>query len=779
MQNHDSQMGRWIVEFGNYSMILLHRAGQEHINADFWSRVPELVDSMCNYFREDIPLESLPCHTTGPNGESIPCKKCKKMKEEWSDFDENVDDTLPLAGIIKKISLDFSHLDPEQNVSISLRGVSDEELRLLQQQDYDFGPLITWLEEGKEPTEGELTISSPALRHYWSVKKQFVFKEGVLYFRWEDLKDSRLLLCIPESVKDLVFFYCHDSMWEGHPGEIGTKQEVLKRFYWRGASTDCELYCKTCPECAMCKYKNRRRKGKMVSRHAGYPMQRCHTDVIGPISVSESGNSVILMIIDQFTKFVAAIPLPNQKGATLAKAFVGQFCTYFGVPVELHSDNGKSFIEGIFQEATKRLQIQRSSTCLYFPSANGAIERQNLTLMSKVRTILKTTRDFKNWDEYVPYCAAAIRATPNRMTKFTPNFLMFGRELNMPADIAFGFPHRKTPKELSKFVRELVQIMMFAWRKAREHIGRTQRRMKRDHDRKSYDPGISIGDIVFVENTKRRKKKLSAKILPLFKGPMLVIGKINPVVFWLQYKSKIIAEHYNKIIPDNTGFFPPWLLKLRAKLFKGDPKDFIDANRNRLGMPVSDIRKLYDADDLGDKSLLDHIKVIRKPRGPRKVRQPKSITSRKVGRGVTKKKFRTTPIKPTNTHTTQTHTNHQDQAIDLMDPFLDFQGPTSTQAPKPSQDPPQDPPSLPQQTLPPVTLTANNQGPTEGDKTTSDGVDQDREWVDEAIQVPSYEIKRNMEEAVDQNKKVPPIVLRKKRTRRKNPRYYNAQFYEY
>ena len=114
-----------------------------------------------------------------------------------------------------------------------------------------------------------------------------------------------------------------------------------------------------------------------------------------------------------------------------------------------------------------------------------------------------------------------------------------------------------------------------------------------------------------------------------------------------------------------------------------------------------------------------------------------------------------------------------------MDPFLDFQGPTSTQAPKPSQDLPQDPPSLPQQTLPPVTLTANNQGPTEVDKITSDEVDQDREWVDEAIQVPSYEIKRNMEEAVDQNKKVPPIVLRKKRTRRKNPRYYNAQFYEY
>ena len=762
MTNHDSQMGRWIVEFANYSMILVHRAGNFHINADVMSRPDEVVDPLCKYFRDDVSLETLPCHEIGPNGESIVCKKCKKLKDDWSDFDSAVDDTLPLAGIIKEVSLDFSHLSPENNISISFEGMSNDELRVLQEQDYDFGTLIDWLGDVDGPSEEELTLASPALRHYWSVRSQFVFLEGVLHFRWEDLVESRLLLCVPLSLKDKVFFYCHDCHYEGHPGQEGTKHEVLRRFYWRGASTDCEIYCKTCPDCTTCKYRNRRRKGKMVSRHAGFPMQRCHIDTIGPISTSESGNKYILMIIDQFTKFVAAIPLPNQKGSTIAKSFISEFCGYFGVPIELHSDNGKNFIEGIFREATRRLQIQRSSTCLYFPSANGAIERQNLTLMSKMRTILRSTRDFKNWDDYVPFCAAAIRATPNRMTKFTPNFLMFGRELNVPADLAFGFPHKSKSMEVSKFVKKLVKILIFAYAKAREHIRRPQRISKRDHDRKSFDPNINVGDVVFVENTKRRKKKLSAKILPLFKGPMLVIGKVNPVVFWLQHRSKIFAEHYNKIIPDNTGHFPPWLLKLRARLFSDKKEFFVDANRNRLGSPISEIRKLFGSSDIGDESLLDNIKIIRKVRKPKAPRKPRKPVSSKCGRGYTRKskKFaRQQP--PTQTrhifaqYNTPTDPDPTDSDIPT-DPFLDFEGITSTQTR------PQDL----EETLPYSTSC-----PQDLEETLPYSTSQPQE----DMEITQYEIETTPEEAQCKDK-ISPILL--KRKTKKNPKFFGPDYVE-
>jgi len=667
LKNHDSNMGRWVVEMDQYSLILVHRKGSEHINADFISRPPE--DPLCKYFREDMDLKSLPCHKIGPNGESIVCPKCKKVKTEWSDFDENVDDTLPLAGVIKAVNVEFPDINPNPTYAVSIPGKSVDEIKNSQLADYEFGTLIEWLNSQKGPSEGERTLCSPALRHYWSVRDQFTFISGVLYFRWVDMNECKFLLCVPESMRDEVLFYCHDSFFEGHPGEEPTISELKRRFYWRGMRTDAEIYVRNCTECLTCKYKKRKLKGKMVSRHAGYPNQRVHIDLIGPLTKSSSGNTAILMIIDQFTKFVEAIPVKDQKGPTIAKAFIEIWCAHFGVPNELHSDNGKSFIEGVFREATTRLQIQHSSTVVYHPAGNGAIERQNLTLMSKLRTILRRTTDFKNWDEYVPYCAAAIRATPNRMTKYTPNFLFFGRELNQPVDLMFDGPKPKADLTLSEYVKEMVKIIKFAYRNARRYLKISQKRAKRDHDRASYGPNISTGDIVYLRDTKRRKHNLSAKLLPLFKGPMLVIAKLNPVVFLLQYKKKTFTEHYDKIIAAKNEYFPPWILKLRRKLFKG-PRVLRNKNRNLVGNPISEIRDLFGADNLNDKSLLEDHKVARKGRkGKLKITLTKKAGQWTSSRNARKYQVR----KPRKAKVLGVEFEDQ-----VGDPFLDFDGPSST-----------------------------------------------------------------------------------------------------
>ena len=38
-------------------------------------------------------------------------------------------------------------------------------------------------------------------------------------------------------------------------------------------------------------------------------MERVHMDILGPFTKSKKGNAYILMIIDQFTKWIEAIPL--------------------------------------------------------------------------------------------------------------------------------------------------------------------------------------------------------------------------------------------------------------------------------------------------------------------------------------------------------------------------------------------------------------------------------------------------------------------------------------
>ena len=60
-------------------------------------------------------------------------------------------------------------------------------------------------------------------------------------------------------------------------------------------------------------------------------MEKVHIDFMGPLPKTPRGNEHILVIVDQFTKWVEAIPLPSQDAETTAKAAVNEFITRFSV----------------------------------------------------------------------------------------------------------------------------------------------------------------------------------------------------------------------------------------------------------------------------------------------------------------------------------------------------------------------------------------------------------------------------------------------------------------
>ena len=72
-------------------------------------------------------------------------------------------------------------------------------------------------------------------------------------------------------------------------------------------SSDIDQYVKSCGVCANSKKANRKAKGHLKSFHSGYPM-----DILRPFNKSSPGNQYILMVIDQFTRWVEAFAIPNQ-----------------------------------------------------------------------------------------------------------------------------------------------------------------------------------------------------------------------------------------------------------------------------------------------------------------------------------------------------------------------------------------------------------------------------------------------------------------------------------
>ena len=103
-------------------------------------------------------------------------------------------------------------------------------------------------------------------------------------------------------------------------------------------------------------------------------------EFLRPLPQSKLGNKYILIAADYFTKWVEAYPLVNQEAVTVAEVLIQEFISRFGVPLILHSDQGRNFEGAVFSEMCKLLEVTKTRTTPLNPQSDGMVERFNRTL---------------------------------------------------------------------------------------------------------------------------------------------------------------------------------------------------------------------------------------------------------------------------------------------------------------------------------------------------------------------------------------------------------------
>ena len=101
------------------------------------------------------------------------------------------------------------------------------------------------------------------------------------------------------------------------------------------------------------------------------------------------------------------------------------------------------------------------------------------TLMDAVRCFIGTRQH--QWDMYVPQVAMALRSSLIWSTGFTPNKLMFGPEVNIPADLMFP-PKQEDLKVAEEYVNDLAAQIRKAHEVARNSLKTNQRTINRKYD---------------------------------------------------------------------------------------------------------------------------------------------------------------------------------------------------------------------------------------------------------------------------------------------------------
>ena len=105
---------------------------------------------------------------------------------------------------------------------------------------------------------------------------------------------------------------------------------------------------------------------------------------------------------------VETLPIPDQSTESIARIFYDQFVTVFGLPVQIHTDQGKSFDGNYFKALCALLQIAKSRTTPYHPSSNGQVETYNRVVLRFLRCFLEGKQ--RDWDKYVSSVGMSLRA---------------------------------------------------------------------------------------------------------------------------------------------------------------------------------------------------------------------------------------------------------------------------------------------------------------------------------------------------------------------------------
>ena len=240
----------------------------------------------------------------------------------------------------------------------------------------------------------------------------------------------------------------------------------------------------------------------MQMYHVGAPLERIAIDILGPLPDTEQGNRYALIVMNYFSKWTEVHAMPDQTAEAVAHMLIKEAISRFGVPLQIHT--GRNFESVLFKEVCRLLDIDKTRTTPLRPQSDGMVERFNRTLEAMLSKFVKENQ--RDWDRYLPLLSMAYRSAVQESTGYTPNELMFGREIRLPVELIFGVPPGdNTPPVYTEYAWNLKEQIGTVHEFARERLQIESQRQKRLYDHRCNHKPYKEGEKVWF--TVRRARR--------------------------------------------------------------------------------------------------------------------------------------------------------------------------------------------------------------------------------------------------------------------------------
>lgn len=473
----EGQLARWMETLSEYRFIIIHRDGKKHGNADGLSRQP--------------------------------CRQCGRI-----DGEEKEDELF-----VRVIGLQPAW--------------SEEQLAKLQSEDEDISPVYTAVVAGTRPLANDVTAWPAAAKRYWQDWDRLRLTNGVLRRVWFDKtgKEIGQQLLVPRKMVSTLLQTAHDDPLAGHFAVRRTLKRIRQAYYWSSMAFDVRHWCRSCKSCGGRKGEPTRAHHTLQQDPVSEPVQRVAVDILGPLAPATSqGNLYVLVIVDYLTKWSEAYAIPDQTAETVANKIVEEFVCRYGIPEQLHSDQGRQFESELFTQMCQLLGIKKTRTTPLHPQSDGQTERMNRTLLD---VLSKLCREHpSDWDRLLPFAMAAYRSSTHSTTEETPNRLMLGREVTTPVTLLA--PRAPTEDSHLPWIETLHQRFRDTYETVLKTTLRSHRTQKAVFDRKAKLYQFAEGDRVWLYDPKRRRGRTPKLDAERWTGPFVIQRKLSGAVYHIK-----------------------------------------------------------------------------------------------------------------------------------------------------------------------------------------------------------------------------------------------------
>ena len=400
-KNEDGMLARWYLLLGQFSVTSEYRPGSQHSNADGISR-------QCGQCRRpDCPVSTADLPAVDADTQSLLVDQLFASSEMGDSMDSDLlpelsGETWVASALLEELTMDLPTAGSDIDLVTACAGLSPE--------------LRCWRLQ-----VGNLTIDS--VGRLW--RRRSPPSEG-----------SQLVVPVRERQELIRQF--HDSLFAGYLGVTRTIFRLLDRVYWPGLRRDVRTYIASCTICLARKSPCPRRP-PMGHVEVGHRWERVAMDLLDMSVTTARGNRYVLVMVDCFSRWTEACPLPDKTAHSVADAFFNQVVCRFGMPIVIHSDQGREFENKTMQELCILCGSHKTRTTPYHLESDGMVERFNRTLLMMLAMFAGKNRE--DWDDLLPTVMMAYRSSGHESTGFSPYRLMFGEECTLPMDI--GLPKQQ------------------------------------------------------------------------------------------------------------------------------------------------------------------------------------------------------------------------------------------------------------------------------------------------------------------------------------------------